>query len=75
MLEPLKICTNKIHEFVIFNMLVVWQVSNDIWAITNKKDNRNTFLLALFKTESETEDTTLYNIIIWRLNIKFGFFK
>jgi len=75
MLEPLNICTNPVHEFTIFKMLVVWQIANDIWCITQKNNNRNTIYFGFSKVQYEEGDAMLYSVIIWKLSIKFGFFK
>ena len=75
MLKPLTKCTNPVHEFRLFNTLINWQIANDIWCSTKSNTDRNTYYFALFKSESEVYEFAIYSIIIWKLNIKFGFIK
>jgi len=75
MLEPLKKCTNPVHEFTLFNALIVIQFANDIWALTKKNDNQTTIYFGFTKTKSNEYSSKLYELIIWRLSIKFGFFN
>ena len=68
-------CTNKIHEYTLFGILIIWQMTNDTWCITDYKKDRNTMYFAFYKTQRNDFDFVINNIIIWKLNIKFGFYK
>jgi hypothetical protein len=73
MLEPLNKCTNPIYEFTIYRMLIAIQFANDIWCVTKKNDTRDTHYISFTKTQWPDNDIVVYNIIIWKLNFKFGF--
>ena len=75
MLEPLKQCTNPEHEIEIFNLLIIWQIANDIWCTTQKNGHRHSHYFSFYKVQSEKYDSVVYNLVIWKLSIKFGFYK
>lgn len=73
MLEPLTKCNNPIYKFAIFGILFYIQfASSNTWALTKKNNSRETIYLGLFKSQRNNSHIIMYNIIIWKLNIKFG---
>ena len=73
MLKPSEKYNNPTHEFTLFKKVIFnWQIANNRWYITQTNGHRHTIYFGFTKVEWEEDDSVIYNITIWRLNLQIA---
>ena len=65
-------CTNPTHDFKIGNLIGQWQIANDIWVTITDRGNELTHWVRFGKRRDQ-DGHTIYEIIVWKLSIIWGF--
>lgn len=67
-----KPCTNPPHPFKIGRMVGQWCIANDTWITITDKGREMTHWVRFGKMRDQ-DDATIYEIVIWKLSIMWGF--
>lgn len=65
-------CTNPKHDFKIGNLIGQWQIANDMWVTINDRGRELTHWFRIGKCRDQ-EGGTIYEVVVWKLMIVWGF--
>jgi hypothetical protein len=65
-------CTNPVHSFKIGRLIGQWQIADDKWITITDRGDEVTHWLRFGKHRAQ-EGATIYEIIVWKLSIIWGF--